>query len=480
MKPVSSRFSRRAFLRGAASLAGAAGLATRTSATTAASSPSVVYKRADPGYEELRRSLVWQAIKPPRYPDRIVEVASVADVVSTIASAKADRRRISIVSCGHNYAGNGIRDDVVLLHLGNLQEAAVDKVTRTAALQPGVRAYPFDALLQKEGLSFPVPHNPTVGLAGFLLGGGMGWNAESWNNFACFNLRSIEVVLASGEIVTADAQQHQDLFWAARGGGPYFPAVVTRFHVEVFPRPAAIRESTLVYSLEAAPAVIAWLEKSHTVQDPKTELTLIFAVSDPADNNGKAEKQCIVSCVCFADDDAQAKRIYHAFAKHAPSAGLVFKEELQARTMGDLLLEDKASVPNRHAVETVWTSKPVQAARILTTQFLSAPTPTTLLYMNYRALPFVPPGGAYSAIGSAFVFSDVSWTDEKQDSANCKWSDDFVASLASVDSAAYINETEIVRNPSRVKHCFSEDNWQRLNQVIAKYDPNGLFARPAD
>jgi hypothetical protein len=479
MKSASSRFSRRAFLRGAASLAGAAGLASRAPGSTSASSRPIVYKRADSGYEDLRRGLVWQAIKPARYPDRIVEVASVEDVVSAIAGAKAERRRLSIVSCGHNYVGIGIRDDVTLLHLGNLQEATVDKATRTAALQPGVRAYPFDALLQNENLSFPVPHNPTVGLAGFLLGGGMGWNAESWNNLACFNLRSIEAVLASGETVTADARQHSELFWAARGGGPYFPAVVTRFHVEVFPRPAAIRESTLVYSLDAAPAVIAWLDKSHVAQSPKMELTLIFAVSDPADNNGKAEKQCIVSSVCFADDEAEAKRIYDAIAKNAPAAGLVFKEELQPRTIGDLLLEDKASLPNRHAVETVWTNKPAEAARIMATQFLSAPTPTTLLYMNYRARPVVPPGGAYSAIGSAFLFSDVSWTDEKQDSRNFKWSDDFVASLSGIDNAAYINESELVRNPARAMHCFSKESWLRLNQVIAKYDPNGLFGRPA-
>jgi len=478
MKSASSRINRRTFLRGAASLAGAAGLTAGAPARSSAATGPVIYQRGDPGYEDLRRSLVWQAIKPARYPDRIVEVGSAADVALAIASAKAERRRVSIVSCGHNYVANGIRDDVVLLHLGNLQEATVDKATRTATLQPGVRAFPFDALLQKEGLSFPVPHNPTVVLAGFLLEGGMGWNAESWNNFACFNLRSIEAVLASGETIVADALQHTDLLWAARGGGPYFPAVATRFQVEVFAKPAAIRESTLVYSIETAPALIAWLQRAHAALDPKLELVLIFAVSDPADNNGKAVPQCIVSSVCFAESDAEAKRIYHALVKDAPSAGLVFKEELQPRTIGELLMEDKASLPNRHAVETIWTNQPAQAARILATQFESAPTPTTLLYMNYRARPVVPPGGAYSSIGSAFVFSDVSWTDEKHDAVNCKWSDDFVAALSSVDGAAYINETEIVRNPGRAMHCFSKESWQRLSQVIAKYDPDGLFARP--
>lgn len=437
-----------------------------------------VYRYGEPDYEELRRKLVWQSIKPARFPSRIEEVRSAADVSAVLASARKEKRQVSIVSCGHNYVGTGVRDEAVVIYLNNLQDATVDSISRVATFQPGVRAYAFDALLQKANLAFPVPHNPTVGLAGFTLGGGMGWNAESWNSFACFNLRSIEVVLATGESVVADSSHHPDLFWAARGGGPFFPAVATRFHVIVFPRPAAIRESTLIYSIDSAPEVIAWLDKVHAAQDPRMELTLIFGMSDPAENKGRSEKQCIVSSVCFAHTEPGAREIYSELGRAAPSKGLVFKEELQPRTISDLLIEDKASLPNRHAVETFWTTQPTLAARILATQFLSAPTPTTLLYMNYRAIPKVPSGGVYSAGGSAFVFSDVSWTEEADDSVNRKWSDNFVASLASIDTAAYINETEIIRHPSRAKHCYSLANWERLKQVISTYDPTGLFVSP--
>ncbi len=463
---------RRAFLRGAAALC-----AENAHATPVGGGPAT-YKRNDPSYEALRRSLIWQAIKPARYPDRIVEVASVADVVAALASARADGRRVSMVSCGHNYVGTGIRDGTTLLHLGNLQGVAINKGTRTAALQPGVRAYLLDSLLEKQHLAFPVPHNPTVGLAGFLLGGGMGWNAESWNNLACFNLRSVEAVLASGEIITADEQHHSDLFWAARGGGPYFPAVATRFHVDVFARPAAIRESTLVYSCDAAPDVITWLDKVHPSLDPKMEVVLIFGTSDPEDNNGKAEKQCIASLVCFADSDGEAKRIYQTVANVAPKRGLVFKEELKPMTIGGLLLEDKASLPNRHAVETVWTNRPAETAQKLAELFQSAPTSTTLLYQNYRARPIIPADGAYSVMGSAFVFSDVSWDNEKDDTANRAWSDQFVSSLAGLDIGAYINESEIVRYPDRAMHCYSKTNWERLRQVVAKYDPQRVFVSP--
>ena len=482
MKRAPERLTRRTFLRTAASLAGAAGIGAaapyRMARAEATASEMRIYRRNEAGYEDLRRALVWQAIKPNRYPARIVEVHSVNDVVTALAGARSEKKRVSLVSGGHNYVGNGLRDDTVLIHLGNLNEVSVDKAMRTAVLQPGARALPFDELLEREGLAFPVPHSPTVGLAGFLLGGGMGWNAESWNYFACFNLRSIEAVLASGESVAANSTQHPDLFWAARGGGPYFPAVVTRFHVNIFPRPAAIRESSWVYSIDAAPAVIAWLEKVHPLQDPKVELTLIFATSDPADTNDKAKKQCIVSLVCFGDTAAEAKHLYEVLADSAPREGLVFKELEKPVSIQTLLLEDKASIPNRHCVETLWTNQPTEAAHILAKQFPSVPSPRAVLVLNYRARPVVPSEGAYSVVGSAFVFSDVSWDDPNDDAVCQRWSDGFVASVSTIDKGAYINETEIVRHPARAKQCFSAESWSRLKQVVAGYDPQGLFVSP--
>src|SRR5262249_35145045 len=150
------RLSRRAFLRSAASVAGTAGFIGNPEVACAnpISSSAHVYKHGAPGYEDLRCKLVWQAIKPPRFPNRIVEVTWAAEIPSILASARAEKRRVSTVSCGHNYVGTGIHDGAVLIYLGNLQQATVDAVKRTASVQPGVRAYPFDALLHRSNLAF--------------------------------------------------------------------------------------------------------------------------------------------------------------------------------------------------------------------------------------------------------------------------------------------------------------------------------------
>ena len=66
---------------------------------------------------------------------------------------------------------------------------------------------------------------PSVGVAGFTLGSGSGW-LERKLGLAADSLRSAHVVTAGGELVTASAEEHPDLFWALRGGGPSFGVVV--------------------------------------------------------------------------------------------------------------------------------------------------------------------------------------------------------------------------------------------------------------
>ena len=75
-----------------------------------------------------------------------------------------------------------------------------------------------------------------MALGGYLLQGGFGWNGRV-HGPACMSVEAIDVVTAAGELVRADAEQHPDLFWAARGAGPGFFGVVTRFHLRLYQRP---------------------------------------------------------------------------------------------------------------------------------------------------------------------------------------------------------------------------------------------------
>ena len=70
-------------------------------------------------------------------------------------------------------------------------------------------------------------------MGGFLLQGGQGWNSRRYG-WACENVVAIDVVTADGELVRAAEDEHEDLLWAARGAGPGYFGVITRFHLRTF------------------------------------------------------------------------------------------------------------------------------------------------------------------------------------------------------------------------------------------------------
>jgi FAD/FMN-containing dehydrogenase len=75
---------------------------------------------------------------------------------------------------------------------------------------------------------------PTVGIAGFLLGGGIGFNARSFG-VASDHLIDSDMVLADGSLHTISADSESDLFWACCGGGGGNFGINTSFTIRTFP-----------------------------------------------------------------------------------------------------------------------------------------------------------------------------------------------------------------------------------------------------
>ena len=209
-----------------------------------------LFHRGDPAYDTARENAVWNGRKPDRYPDRILLAATADDVVWGVRHAAAQGLTVSVRSGGHSWYGNCLRDGGMTLDLSALTDIAIDEPALTAAVGPATLGRDLDAALTARGLFFPVGHCGTVGLGGFALGGGYGWNSRD-RGPAGLSIRAIDVVLANGEHVHADDTNHPDLLWAARGAGPGFCGVVTRFYFEVCRRPRILRTGH-VYPLDAA------------------------------------------------------------------------------------------------------------------------------------------------------------------------------------------------------------------------------------
>jgi FAD/FMN-containing dehydrogenase len=83
---------------------------------------------------------------------------------------------------------------------------------------------------------------------------------KNWG-WACEHVIAVDVVTRTGEILHADNEQSNDLLWAARGAGPGFPGLVTRFHVQTKPLPNVMKSSLYIYKLSHYQAVFDWALK---------------------------------------------------------------------------------------------------------------------------------------------------------------------------------------------------------------------------
>ncbi|MFT5133800.1 MAG: FAD/FMN-containing dehydrogenase [Gammaproteobacteria bacterium] len=438
-----------------------------------------VYLRGDKAYEAQRRAAVWQSIKPERFPDQIIKARSEADIVEIIKYANANKLPVSVRCGGHSYVASPLRNGGILLDVSALRDIEIDPEKRQVKTQPGIGSAEFSAMLEEHGLGFPIAHCPTVTLGGYLLGGGMGWNGGYWGQFACFNVRAVDLVMANGELIHADENSHADLFWAARGAGPAFCAVVTQYYLDVFPMPKAITSSTYIYSMDALDSVVDWLEAYKSQQHLKIELTVIFTTDDSSKSSDPAkDRQCIVSAICFADDKNEAAMLLEEIARDAPNNSRLYSAEYESKTMQAILATSKAVVPHRHAVDTMWTSHTDQALREIGEHFINTPSSETHVFANYRAESTLIKDAAYSIMAPMFILSSSTWAAQEDDAECLRWSDELMEKLKPINEGSYINETDFIRHPERAQQCFSSASLSQLKTVCDRYDPEGMFTSP--
>lgn len=135
--------------------------------------------RDSPTYEEARIGRVFNHRRPARYPLAVVNATCVSDILQAVQLAKEKGCRVAVRSGGHSWAAWSVRDESILIDLGKYKLLDVDPVEKVARASPSMTGREVNSVLTKEfGLMFPGGHCPDVGIGGFLLQGGMGWNCR--------------------------------------------------------------------------------------------------------------------------------------------------------------------------------------------------------------------------------------------------------------------------------------------------------------
>jgi FAD/FMN-containing dehydrogenase len=235
-----------------------------------------VHLPGDPTYDDARRP--WNVAIDQR-PAAVAVPRSVAEVVAVVSTAAALGLRVAPQTTGHAAAALAEQalDDAVLLRLSALAGVTVDPVARTARVLGGTVWASVVEACAPHGLTALHGSAGDVGVAGYLLGGGISFYGRR-HGVAANSVRSIDLVTADGRLLRASAEENSDLFWALRGGGGSY-GVVVAVEIGLLPYPDVVAGMLLWDRDRAAEVVAAWVEWTRTA--PESATTTLRIMSFP-------------------------------------------------------------------------------------------------------------------------------------------------------------------------------------------------------
>ncbi len=223
-----------------------------------------IIKPSDANYDRARLAFDLSDQKPAA----ICRADTVAEVQEAIAYARGEGLKVANQATGHAAVGLPSLEDTLLLKPRIEADPVIDADAGFARVGAGTAWGPVIEAAGAHGLATMHGSSPTVGVIGYLLGGGLSFYSRQ-HGLACNKVRAIEVVTADGEPARVDRENEPDLFWALRGGGGLF-ATVTAIEFDLLP----VREvfgGITFWPIELAETVLsAWLDWTRSAPESVT------------------------------------------------------------------------------------------------------------------------------------------------------------------------------------------------------------------
>jgi FAD/FMN-containing dehydrogenase len=436
--------------------------------------PGRVHAPGSPDFDQA--CTIWNAMIERR-PGLVVRCSSTADVSRAIRFAREHDLVLSVRGGGHNIAGSALCDGGLMLDLSPMKSVEVDPGALTARVGGGATLADFDQAAQIFGLATPLGINSTTGVAGLTLGGGFGWLSRRYG-LTIDNLIAAEVVLASGDVVRASADEEPDLFWAIRGGGGNF-GVVTSFDFQLHPVGPEVLSGMVIHPLDAARDVLRFYRDFLPTTPDDFSCWFVMRKAPPlpflpAEWHGK---EILVLAMCYAGPVEDGERVMAPLRKFGqPIADVVAPHPYTAwQTILDPLLTP--------GLRNYWKSHDFRDVSdglidVLIAHARTIPDPNSEIAFAQLggAVGRVPADAtAYSHRDGQFVMNvHGRWEDPAKDAECIGWARDlFRATAPFATGAVYVNFlTE--EEGDRVRAAYGR-NYDRLVKVKNRYDPRNLF-----
>jgi FAD/FMN-containing dehydrogenase len=410
---------------------------------------------------------VWNGMIDKR-PALIVRCRAASDVIAAIRFAREHTLQVSIRGGGHNVAGLALCDGGLTIDLSQMRAIRINPAARTARVEPGVTWGEIDKETLAFGLATTGGMVSSTGVAGLTLGGGLGWLMAS-HGLASDNLLSVDIVTADGRLLTASAAEHEDLFWALRGGGGNF-GVVTSFEFRLHPINGALTGGMLLYPMDQARDVLRFY--GECCRNCVDDLTVHAALLTTPDGHDVA---AIIPAWFGKPEDAAAHLDpFRRFG--APIADLIGPLPYSAlQRMFD------AAVPT--GLRRYWKSGyfPAISEHLIDVVLKHAGEKTSpyslilILHMHGAAVRKAADAAAFGARAEQWDFDIIpQWQSPDEDARHIAWARRFWADAEPFTRGVYSNHLDTDDGLPRVRAAYGL-NYERLAAIKKKYDPSNFF-----
>ena len=420
----------------------------------------------DDAYDDARR--VHNGLIDRR-PALIARCQGAADIADAIGIARSSGLEVSVRGGGHNVAGRAVADGGVMIDLAPMKGIHVDPAARTVRAQGGVIWSELNREAHAHGLAVTGGAISSTGIAGYTLGGGLGWLMAK-HGLGADNLIGVELVTADGETLNVDDESHPDLMWALRGGGGNFgvaASLVYRLHPL-----STVTGGLIAHPIDAAPEMLRFYRDA--VSGGSDDLTVFAGLVHAPDGSGHKLAAMVVFHTGSPDE---AERDLAPF-KTWGTPLVVEVGPMPYPVMNTLLDAAYPKGALNYWLSSFTTGLSDELIDAMAERFASVPSPMTVILLEHfhgAVTRIAPTDTAVPHRDEGWnLLLPSEWTDPAHTEANIAWTKDTYAALSEHFSGGrwlnYLGDDQ----DDAIRSAYGP-NYDRLVEVKRRYDPDNVF-----
>lgn len=427
----------------------------------------------DPNYNQARQNYN-RAIQ--QYPLIINYCNNKRDVADAVKWSRQHKIPLRIRSGGHNYEGYASADCALVIDVSRMKQIELDERTNVLTVDGGVTNREVYAFVSSRGYPFPGGTCPTVGVSGYVTGGGWGLSCR-YLGLGCDSLEEIELVNYEGRLLKANRQCNPDLFWACRGAGGGNFGVVASMKFRLPPKVEFVTLIEIDYLHATAQEQAVFLQAWQTwLSNADPRMTLISRIY-----NSVSDGLAMLVRGIFYGNPNEARQLLQPFLSLAGAN------------------DNIEQMPFLEAVTILGSNYPAfekfqSASRFVLRTFSEREIETLVALIGRRApgsvfagLSMYALGGRVREVGqeqTAFFYRNAHyiiwlesvWEEDEYSKENRTWINRRFPVLASVTTGSYVNF------PYKQLPCYLKEYYGShvacLKALKEKFDPCNVFTFP--